>query len=514
MACNADAEDQPWLTFFWNIENYSYYRKKEGEHICSPTFEVESIEHSKWYFYLHAQESSDEIYISYDLYGSLSEETREVISVEFELAILTEEGSVLQIKEREGTSYRSGRPGYLEAFALRKEVIKREAFLSNDTLRTRCRLWRTDGKAAASLAFLGRTAMKVERWNFLQNVSEFSSLEYGQRAIYLSEKYARIQSHKLRMEVNKEDKLIIHIVYSSLCVTFLTVQLFIRDRKRRETDCGKREIWPDEKKKEAVYILPFTKTYLTKDKDLFLEDDALSLFCEISLHDGQYPSQEFKKLDSGNISPFINDLVIPNSYVSDDEVLQSKNMSGLKEDFECLYSKGILSDVKLRTASEAFQAHKNILSARSPVFLAMFTTDMKESMQDYVDVSDLEDDTVRRMLLYVYTDILKDLQWESALKLYAAADKYQLVTLKVKCCCFLKRNLCSRNVCDLLCLADLHGDGELKKAAQDYVLAHEEDVFSSDKWAHFFKNNGNLAAETMLLKWKRKPKQCSNVSGC
>ncbi|GFY50852.1 speckle-type POZ protein-like B [Trichonephila inaurata madagascariensis] len=507
MACNADAQNQPWLTFFWNIENYSYYRKKEGEHICSPTFEVESIENSEWYFYLYPQSSSDENYISYELYGSLSEETREVIPVEFELAILTEDGSVLEIKEREGTSYRSGRPGYLEAFALSKEMIKREAFLSNDTLRTRCRLWRTDGKAAASLTFLGRTAMKVVRWNFLRNVSEFSSLEYDEIAINLSEKLSPFSKRSLRMEVNKEDKLMIHIECSLLSVTFFTVQLFIRDRKRRETDCGKREIWPDEKKKEAVYTLPFTKTYLTKNKDLFLEDDSLSLFCEISLHDGQYPSQEFKKLDSGSISPFINDLVIPNSYVSDAEVLQSKSMPGLKEDFECLYSKGTLSDVKLRTASETFQAHKSILSARSPVFLAMFTSDMKESLQDYVDVSDLEDDTVRRMLLYLYTDTLKDLQWENALKLYAAADKYQIVTLKVKCCYFLKRNLCSRNVCDLLCLADLHGDGELKKAAQDYILAHEENVFSSDEWAHFFKINGNLAAETMMLKWKRKPEQ-------
>ncbi|GFU79736.1 TD and POZ domain-containing protein 3 [Trichonephila clavipes] len=354
MACNAGVEHEPCLTIFWDVENYSDYVKERDRCISSPTFRVESIETSTWVFSLFPQGRRYEDYISYALKGSLSKETSEIIEVEFEVAILAEDGSALQIREREG--YRSGSPKCLDEFALREEVTKtkREIFLSRDTLRTRCRLWRTSGEAKAPLTIFGRTALKEEQMNFIGEVSQLTST------------------------------------------------------------------------------------------------------------------------------------------------------SDLKDDFEHLYSEGILSDVTLRTASETFNAHKTILSARSPVFLAMFTTDMKESMQDYVDVSDLDNDIVRRMLLYMYTNNLEDLHWESAFKLYPAANKYQIVALKKKCAYFLKQNLSPSNVCDVLGLTDMHGDEDFKKAAQDYVLAHEKDVFSSDEWAEFAKSSSALAMDTMLRKWKGK----------
>ncbi|GFQ99379.1 tdpoz3 [Trichonephila clavata] len=156
-------------------------------------------------------------------------------------------------------------------------------------------------------------------------------------------------------------------------------------------------------------------------------------------------------------------------------------MVDLKEDFERLYNESILSDVKLRTTTQTFHTHKVILSARSSVLRAMFSTDMKEKIQEYVDVPDLENDTVRRMLQYVYTNSLEGLQWESALKLYVAAAKYEIVTLKNRCSSFLKCNLCPNNLCDVLVLADKHGDGDLKKSAQICALEHKHDVFNSDE---------------------------------
>ncbi|GFQ98262.1 tdpoz3 [Trichonephila clavata] len=135
----------------------------------------------------------------------------------------------------------------------------------------------------------------------------------------------------------------------------------------------------------------------------------------------------------------------------------------------------------------------------------MFTTGMLEKIQERVDVPDVEDDTLSRMLRYVYSNKLEVLKWESYLKLYSAADKYEILTLKRKCSSFLKRNLNPSNVCDALVLADMHLDDDLKKAVQDYIFKNEKNVFSSEEWTDFTKNNVTLAAETMLLKWKRKP---------
>ncbi|GIY43371.1 speckle-type POZ protein [Caerostris extrusa] len=66
-----------------------------------------------------------------------------------------------------------------------------------------------------------------------------------------------------------------------------------------------------------------------------------------------------------------------------------------------------LSDMKLRTETETFQVHAAVLSARSPVFRAMLTTDMKEKNNCCVDIPDVDNDTLRQMILYMYTDQLE-----------------------------------------------------------------------------------------------------------
>ncbi|GIY19768.1 speckle-type POZ protein-like A [Caerostris extrusa] len=122
----------------------------------------------------------------------------------------------------------------------------------------------------------------------------------------------------------------------------------------------------------------------------------------------------------------------------------------------------VVCDVKLRTGAETFPAHWFILSARSPVFRAMLQSDVNEKAQDCIDIEDVDAETVRRMLLYMYTDACEDLQWESASKLYAAADKYQILSLKEECSSFLMSNLDTANACDALMIADLHKDEHLK----------------------------------------------------
>ncbi|GIY39913.1 TD and POZ domain-containing protein 5 [Caerostris extrusa] len=68
-------------------------------------------------------------------------------------------------------------------------------------------------------------------------------------------------------------------------------------------------------------------------------------------------------------------------------------------DLKSLFSEGTLSDMQIRTSTEMFPVHSQILGARSPVFRAMFSTDMKERTKECVDITDLDSETVRRMIL-------------------------------------------------------------------------------------------------------------------
>ena len=80
------------------------------------------------------------------------------------------------------------------------------------------------------------------------------------------------------------------------------------------------------------------------------------------------------------------------------------------------------SDVTLCTRGREFKAHKAILSARSPVFGAMFEHEMEESRKGRVEISDIDPDVFHEMLKFVYTGSTPQLQG-MADDLLAAADK-------------------------------------------------------------------------------------------
>ncbi|GIY47722.1 hypothetical protein CEXT_727651 [Caerostris extrusa] len=151
-------------------------------------------------------------------------------------------------------------------------------------------------------------------------------------------------------------------------------------------------------------------------------------------------------------------------------------------DLSTLYDLQILCDVHLKTRTESFPTHKAILCARSYVFRAMFTSDMREKNSDCIKVEDLDDDIVHRFLAFLYTDSVKDLQWETAIKLYYAGDKYEIELLKAECSSFLKDNTSSFNVMELLLLADRHQDLGLKTFAEEYILRMDDYIFGSDQW--------------------------------
>ncbi|GFQ83393.1 tdpoz3 [Trichonephila clavata] len=477
-------ENENWTTFLWEIENCCHFWNKYFGHISSPTFEVHSIEEISWNIQLFRRIMFENTIIC-DLSASRVSGSQ-YIMVEYDFAILAEDGSVMRISKRTTINMD------LTEFNLE------EADFSQNTLKVRCRVRRMDGKAAKPVTYFARTALSVKKRNFLGDIERFSSLEPGMEVTHAFRLHAEEIEMTLKIEVNTEGKIMIFIDSYNPKIEFLKFQSFIIDTNGSKVDCEKYKKFSWHFRIHEICVLPFTQKCLMKNQHLYLKNDVLSVYCECFWYDMSSLTGTIERIDFGISPPWIRDEIGVKSNSQCDEMLD------LKEDLKCLYDEGILSDVKLRTTTQTFHAHKVILSARSPVFRRMFSTDMKEKIQECVDILDFENDTLRRLLQYLYINTLEDLQWESALKLHAAADKYEIVALQKKCSSFLKCNLCPNNLCEVLVLADMHGDADLKEAAQNYILRHEQDIFRSDKWAEFIKKNATLAAETMLLIWKRK----------
>ena len=86
----------------------------------------------------------------------------------------------------------------------------------------------------------------------------------------------------------------------------------------------------------------------------------------------------------------------------------------------------------------AFKAHRAIVCCRSPVFVAMFASAMRESETGRVEITDVSPETFAQFLKFVYTGQLDTLCFANS-QLKYCADKYQVKTLGDLCNVSLKR---------------------------------------------------------------------------
>ena len=117
----------------------------------------------------------------------------------------------------------------------------------------------------------------------------------------------------------------------------------------------------------------------------------------------------------------------------------SWNYPDLATDLERFYLTSMTNgDITFIVGKKEIQAHKAILSARSPVFAAMFQHDMKEAALNRVDIVGIEPAVFQALLRFIYTDQV-NLTSENSEALLAAADRYFIDLLKAKCEAFLTK---------------------------------------------------------------------------
>ena len=104
----------------------------------------------------------------------------------------------------------------------------------------------------------------------------------------------------------------------------------------------------------------------------------------------------------------------------------------------------------------------------------MFIHNMTEAQEKVIDIEDLDIETVRDMLKYMYAGKIENLNTKSP-RLLEAADKYQLSELKEICEEKLCDNLTVESCLECLVLADLHTAEDLKQAAIKFVVDNSED---------------------------------------
>jgi speckle-type POZ protein len=135
------------------------------------------------------------------------------------------------------------------------------------------------------------------------------------------------------------------------------------------------------------------------------------------------------------------------------------------------------ADVTFLVSGESFAAHKNILAARSRVFMAEFFGDMKEKSSESVEIEDMEPAVFKGLLHFIYTDRVPELEKDQeastvmAQHLLAAADRYGLDRLKLICEAKLSRAVAVDTAATTLALAEQHNCLQLKGKCVEFILS-------------------------------------------
>lgn len=168
--------------------------------------------------------------------------------------------------------------------------------------------------------------------------------------------------------------------------------------------------------------------------------------------------------------------------------------STMKIDFGKLYSSQEGSDVIFVIEDKEFKAHKQILAARSPVFAAMFKSDMKESLMNSAEIKGISPDIFDVLLRFVYTDQV-DLAAIDVKDLLVVANRYLITSLQYRCEKLLSESLTVQSCTELLTFADLNNALRLKETSANFIRLHHAEVKPTTDWKNLKRSRPDLAVD-------------------
>ncbi|CAL5054302.1 unnamed protein product [Urochloa decumbens] len=244
----------------------------------------------------------------------------------------------------------------------------------------------------------------------------------------------------------------------------------------------------------SAYPLLLVKRNDTKSPSPYLKNDSVTAQCTITV---------LKELPVA---------VIPGP--AKEEVPMPMPPSDLHQHLGGLFLSQKGADITFVVSGERFAAHKSIIAARSPVFMAEFFGHMKESHSQRVEVEDMEAAVFRAMLHFIYTDNAPELDvpLEAAVSmaehLLAAADRYGLDRLKLICERKLSGGVDVGTAATTLALAEQHNCSSLLKAkCVEFIIGSPERldaVLATEGYKHLAASCPLVLAELLKAAHGRK----------
>lgn len=152
-----------------------------------------------------------------------------------------------------------------------------------------------------------------------------------------------------------------------------------------------------------------------------------------------------------------------------------KNATKLKilDDYEKVFSNEEFSDVTITAEGKSFHLHKCILTARSTFFEGMFRNDMKEKIENKIEIKDIRYEVLEEFFRFIYTGKVRETD-KIICELLTAAEKYSIEELKVVCEDIMSNNLKKNNAIEYLDSAIMNRAEKIESAAVKFISLNIE----------------------------------------
>ncbi|CAL1262021.1 unnamed protein product [Larinioides sclopetarius] len=477
MSAKFAPKEENCFNLFWKIKNFSY----GSEVISSPEFTFEGDQHR-----LDIQPKYIEcrLVVLRDDYRHRRKE--------YQLSFLPFDGSSPLIS--------SGC-----CLQVSKEILfgtRRSAFLPDDTLTIRFQFPTVSEKGN----LFSQSQIGVKRKCFLWSLKNFSKEQNYKKDMKISaensNRYGIVDLYlKFRNGIHSNDQFYIEISRKNGEHCYCVFKFSVLDVDGKAVNCISDEFLFKKQDGEEKWKFPpiIKKSRLVACKDLLLPNDTLTLKCFIAISLGTTTEQTAVLSYFEDVTPLLKEFDDLSKCF--DEKNSRNSVTDLQSDLKELLDNETFSDVSLQVSSEVIHVHKAILCARSSFFKSLLSDNTKEKIANVI-IEDLNFDTLRRLLLFIYTDKINDYQENNIRNLYFASHKYQVLSLKQKCY-FLKEKLSISNICEMLALSDSCEDTDLEKSVLNFISTHHSEIFDSKEWKNLEENNPSLAFQALR-------KICSN----
>ncbi|KAM0732003.1 BTB/POZ domain-containing protein 2 [Formica fusca] len=157
----------------------------------------------------------------------------------------------------------------------------------------------------------------------------------------------------------------------------------------------------------------------------------------------------------------------------------------LSERSQYVLETGLWSDCNFIVGQEPQQqtvkGHKMFLAMSSPVFGAMFFGGMAEK-NDPIPIKDVQPETFKALLEYIYTDKVELGSFEFACELCYCAKKYMLPCLVEKCTKYVSSNLSPKKACKAYEFAQLFENPVLMDECLQIIRTKTNEILKESSW--------------------------------